>query len=200
MTQTLRERQHQMVRDEILDAAQALVAQKGYGAVSMDELAAHAGISKPTLYKYFPTKEELVIASVLREMKQLLAMFEAPFEGETPLGRLELLLRAMIERQVDADNLALRPWSPDLGQKLHANDEARSYMCRMHNATARLIQAGIAAGEIDPNLEPETMVRAFYALAMSLKFAHYHTPSPVDPQKVITSLVTMFRRAVQSVG
>jgi AcrR family transcriptional regulator len=56
MTLTLRERQKQALREEIMNAAQELVAEKGYGAMSMDELAARVGISKPTLYAHFANK------------------------------------------------------------------------------------------------------------------------------------------------
>jgi AcrR family transcriptional regulator len=56
MTVPLRERRRQLLRDEILQAAAALLNEKGYAAMSMDELAGRAGISKPTLYGYVREK------------------------------------------------------------------------------------------------------------------------------------------------
>lgn len=200
MTQTIKERQRQMVRDEILDAAQSLVAQKGYGTVSMDVLAAHVGISKPTLYSYFPTKEELVLASVLREMKRLLAVFEeAGPDDESPLQRLEQHLRIMINIQVDSETLALRPLSPELSHIIGSNDEACAYIERMSAATEQLVNAGVARGEIDAHLDVPTVVHMFFSMAMSLKFHHPRENLSLDIPRAIETMVTMFRHAVRVV-
>ncbi|MGV3538587.1 MAG: TetR/AcrR family transcriptional regulator [Rufibacter sp.] len=48
------------LRDRILQAALALFFQRGIKAVSMDDVAAHLGVSKKTIYKWFVNKDELV--------------------------------------------------------------------------------------------------------------------------------------------
>ena len=55
--------------DRILDAAQEFIAEKGYAAMNMDELAARAEITKPTLYRYFPSKEDIAIQAVTRLLR-----------------------------------------------------------------------------------------------------------------------------------
>lgn len=198
MSQSLRERHRQMVRDEILDSAQTLVAQKGYAAVSMDELAAQAGISKPTLYSYFTTKEELVVESILRDMRRLLATFEeAGQQGQSPLEHLELLLKTIVELQIRDQTMGLHPWAPELMHMVRHNEEACDYIRRMRVVAGRLIQAGMDCGEIDASLNVPTVIRVLYSMAMSLKFGHEETSEPFDPQHVVQSILTMFRRAVQ---
>ena len=51
-------------RGEILDAALAVFAEKGYTGGSMREIAARVGVSEPALYRYFPGKEALFLALV----------------------------------------------------------------------------------------------------------------------------------------
>ncbi len=51
---------------QILDVAHALFAERGYGAVTMDEVAAEVGVTKPLLYNYFGNKERLFLACVER--------------------------------------------------------------------------------------------------------------------------------------
>ncbi|GGK87180.1 TetR/AcrR family transcriptional regulator [Rufibacter glacialis] len=51
-------------RDRILHQARALFFQKGIKAVSMDDVAAHLGVSKKTLYKWFANKDEVVLESM----------------------------------------------------------------------------------------------------------------------------------------
>lgn len=72
---------------QILDAALRLFLAKGFDLVSTDQIAQEAGVSKATVYAYFPSKEELfseVILSQCAEFTALLpipTLFEGDFEG-----------------------------------------------------------------------------------------------------------------------
>jgi AcrR family transcriptional regulator len=57
-------------REEILAAAVAEFAHRDFHEVLMDDVAARAGVGKGTLYRYFPTKEVLFVAAVLRELSE----------------------------------------------------------------------------------------------------------------------------------
>jgi AcrR family transcriptional regulator len=52
--------------EQTLEAAHALFAERGYAAVTMDEIAAAVGVTKPLLYNYFGNKERLYIACMER--------------------------------------------------------------------------------------------------------------------------------------
>ncbi|MBF8189856.1 helix-turn-helix transcriptional regulator, partial [Nonomuraea sp. K274] len=57
----LRELQRRRVHEAISAAAVSLFLERGFDAVPVTEIAAAAGVSKPTLFKYFPAKEDLVL-------------------------------------------------------------------------------------------------------------------------------------------
>ncbi|NEB03879.1 TetR family transcriptional regulator [Streptomyces sp. SID13726] len=57
----LRERKKQQTYESVSEVAIRLFLEKGFDAVSVAEVAAAAGISKPTLFRYFPAKEDLVL-------------------------------------------------------------------------------------------------------------------------------------------
>jgi AcrR family transcriptional regulator len=57
----LRERKKQRMYQDVSDTAVRLFLERGFDAVSVAEVAAAAGISKPTLFRYFPAKEDLVL-------------------------------------------------------------------------------------------------------------------------------------------
>ncbi|MFG2354228.1 TetR family transcriptional regulator [Streptomyces sp. NPDC048521] len=57
----LRERKRQRMYQDVSDIAVRLFLERGFDAVSVAEVAAAAGISKPTLFRYFPAKEDLVL-------------------------------------------------------------------------------------------------------------------------------------------
>lgn len=59
-----RRRRKEARPQELLDAALALFVEKGFAATRAEEVAAHAGVSKGTLYLYFPSKEDLLKAVI----------------------------------------------------------------------------------------------------------------------------------------
>jgi len=61
---TLRQRRKDARPNELIDAALALFVEKGFAATRSEEVAARAGVSKGTLYLYFPSKEELLKAVI----------------------------------------------------------------------------------------------------------------------------------------
>lgn len=65
----------------ILDAALTVFAAMGYSGATMDAVAAEAGLTKPTLYSYFPSKESLFSAMMLDRRDAMLEVFEHPSPG-----------------------------------------------------------------------------------------------------------------------
>lgn len=79
MTEVPRRQLNRIARQgRILDAALSVFAKSGYSGALMDEIAAQAGLSKPTLYQYFASKEALFAALLLQERDQMLAAFDHP--------------------------------------------------------------------------------------------------------------------------
>jgi AcrR family transcriptional regulator len=78
-------------RDRILNSAYELFSQKGIRAVGVDEVIAHAGVAKATLYKHFPSKTALVLGFLAaREQRWWLEYIEAGARerGDGPKGQL----------------------------------------------------------------------------------------------------------------
>jgi TetR/AcrR family transcriptional repressor of mexJK operon len=81
MTKLPRREQNRLNRERaILDAALKVFAAQGYSAASMDAVAAEAGVTKPTLYSYFPSKESLFQAMMLGKRDVMLDVFEHPLD------------------------------------------------------------------------------------------------------------------------
>lgn len=79
MTALPRRQQNRLNRErQILDAALTVFAGLGYSGTTMDAVAAEAGVTKPTLYSYFPSKESLFQAMMLGQRDVMLDVFSHP--------------------------------------------------------------------------------------------------------------------------
>jgi AcrR family transcriptional regulator len=197
MAGTLRERRRQMLRDEILQAAQALIAEKGFGAMSMDELAAAVGISKPTLYDHFASKDALVVAAATRDMRQLSELIEQQAQDKAPLELLTFVLRAMLQRQMQAQSLGIGPW-PEVFRLLCESQEARDQLARIDQAIVAQVRAAVAGGQIDATLDPAAVVRAFYGLMHALPKSRLSALEIAEPQRTVEDMVRIFVRGVRA--
>jgi AcrR family transcriptional regulator len=81
--------------EQTLEVAHGLFAEKGYAAVTMDEIAAAVGVTKPLLYNYFGNKERLYIACMERAGDALLAAIAGAIgKAENPGDTLGAGVRA----------------------------------------------------------------------------------------------------------
>lgn len=76
-------------REQLLNVGRKLFAEKGFEAVSVEEIAAKANVSKPVVYEHFGGKEGLYAVLVDREMNYLLNSFEDALNGTNPRLLLE---------------------------------------------------------------------------------------------------------------
>ncbi|HEY0261142.1 MAG TPA: helix-turn-helix domain-containing protein [Lacisediminihabitans sp.] len=85
----LRERKRERTRAEILEVARALFLSDGYDETTMEHIAEVAEVGPSTLYRYFPTKDELVLAPIIATVGRLaglLAERPAAEDLDTALG------------------------------------------------------------------------------------------------------------------
>ncbi len=94
-------------REEILDAAMAIFAEKGLHGASTDEIARIAGISQPYIFRLFGTKKQLYLAVVARCFRQTLERFQRAAEGKRGEEALEAIGEAYHEL-LDSDRTYLR--------------------------------------------------------------------------------------------
>jgi AcrR family transcriptional regulator len=197
MTISLRERRRQLLYAEILTAVGEMLSEKGYSAMSMDELAARVGISKPTLYSIFPTKEDLLVETIVHGMDRVAAVIQADQTQRSPLQRLTFILHTVIQMQVSKGALTPRPWSPEVFQLVCMREEVVERMHANETVLVDLIRQGIVSGEINRALDPVLILRAFYAILNALHLPYLGGMGAPNPNAVADTLVTIFERGVR---
>jgi AcrR family transcriptional regulator len=86
-----------IAREHILETATKLFYQHGFRAVGIDKVIAESGVAKMTLYKHFPSKDDLIVAYLQRSNEAWWGWFEEvtkPFEGK-PKKQLEIVFEGV---------------------------------------------------------------------------------------------------------
>ncbi|CAN7152898.1 TetR/AcrR family transcriptional regulator [Devosia sp. LjRoot3] len=149
--------------DEMLDAALAVFAEKGFAATKVDEVARRAGVSKGTVYLYFPSKEALMEGIVRRAVAPIAERAVpdmAQFEGDPRLP-IAMLVHTLQNLLSDPNNLAV----PRLILREIMNFPAiaelyrREVLGKVIPALTALVARGVASGQLR-KIDPEMTVRS----------------------------------------
>jgi AcrR family transcriptional regulator len=139
------ERKHQ-----ILNAAEEVFSQKGFGEARMDDIAEGTGLSKGTLYLYFKSKDELIIAILdrifQREFKQLESLDWATMSAAEGLEKFTDLTIKDITSILRLMPLAYEFMSMAFRNK-YVQQAFRNYLNRYLGILTPMIQRGIDSGE-----------------------------------------------------
>ncbi|MES4902064.1 MULTISPECIES: TetR family transcriptional regulator [unclassified Streptomyces] len=95
----LRERKRQRMYRTISETAIALFLERGFDQVSVADVAAAAEVSKPTLFRYFPTKEDLVLHRFADHEDEAARVVRGRPAGQSPLAALHQHFLAGLERR-----------------------------------------------------------------------------------------------------
>ena len=114
----------QQRREQLLDVGRKLFAEKGFEAVSVEEIAAKAGVSKPVVYEHFGGKEGLYAVLVDREMNHLLDSIQEALTGGSARLLVEQAALALFD-YIDAYPDGFRILVRDAPAP-HPNDETPS--------------------------------------------------------------------------
>ncbi|MFG2627893.1 TetR family transcriptional regulator [Streptomyces sp. NPDC048473] len=153
---SLRERKKQLTYQAVSDAAIAMFLERGFDKVSVAEVAAAADISKPTLFRYFPAKEDLALHRFADHEDEAARVVAARAETESPLDALRRHFLDGLERRDPVTGLCDTPevlafmrllyGTPSLVARMYA------YQGRSEAALARAlgdrVRDKLAAGQI----------------------------------------------------
>lgn len=96
----LRQRKRDLVREAIAHAAWELFAAEGYEGATVAEIARAAGVSRRTFFRYFSSKEDVVVGTSDALAEDVLAAFARRPRGEAPLVAIRRALQPVVEARL----------------------------------------------------------------------------------------------------
>lgn len=153
-------------RRQILDAAIACFARKGFHGTSTNEICAAAGMSPGNLFHYFPNKSALIAAIAEEDRNEMNARFARLAEEDDAIAAIETLATELLSQSADPVYARI---SVEIAAETMSNSEIGGLFAenetRIKADLATLLQRGIDQGQIDPALKPELAATWLIALA-----------------------------------
>lgn len=182
-------------RAAILDAASRVFADEGVGAASIGRIARAAGVTRPTVYAYFDTKETIFAALVGEVRDAFLAAQEVPDTGD-PAAVARAVITSYLELHVR--HLPLLAAIDQRARTDPAVAAARDdLLARVHRRNARFVDRLAAAGRADPVIDADAVSQAITGIVR--RFAELardaHT-SPAARARLTDDAVAAYRRLV----
>lgn len=158
---------HGDLTDRILDAAQRLVFRTGARKMSLSDVATLAGVSRPTIYRYFASKEDLIDAMGKRERRRFTVAMGEAMSGVVGVARLEAavdVVARFVEIQPPGRLLDLEP--------SFAYDQMTAALPMLVEGLVAVLQRCAREGALADAVDPRDLAGAIARTALS----HYIFP------------------------
>jgi AcrR family transcriptional regulator len=189
---------------ELMSAALELFVERGYASTRLDDVARRAGVSKGTVYLYFPSKEELFKAVIREGMVPVLERGEQM--AQTHAGAYADLLRDLVRGWWEL--IGNTPYGgipklmfaecrnfPEIGQFYFSE-----VMQRGHALLEKVINRGVAAGEfrrLDPDLVTRLLIGPVVLLAVWRYSFDFCDSKRLDPDRYLDQHIDLLLHGLQ---
>jgi len=146
-------------RERILEVAKEVFTRDG-AAASLDDIARRSGVGNATLYRHFPTRDDLIEAVYRSEVEKLAAAERRFATTMPPLEALRAWMLLFIDH-IAGKMLIIPAMNTIAGGPLRLLEGSRSLI---HNAFVASVERAIANGDLRPDTDPNDFVRALVGI------------------------------------
>ncbi|MFD7321848.1 TetR/AcrR family transcriptional regulator [Streptomyces sp. NPDC059875] len=161
----LRERKKEQTRQAISEAAIALFLEKGFDAVSVAEIADAADVSKPTLFRYFPAKEDLALHRFADHEDEAARVVSGRPADVSPLDALRAHVLDGLERRDPVTGLCDHPAVLAFQRLLYGTPALVARMYTYQSRSEAALAEALGGGGLDARLAAGQIVAVLRILA-----------------------------------
>jgi AcrR family transcriptional regulator len=151
--------------EAIIDVVNRLLSEKGFDAMTVDEVAFEVGVAKASLYKHFPSKEDLAAAAMVRVMQRAIAELARLDTALAPIDKLKATARWMMQLKLAGEMPNLPSQNSSLRTTMLANTTYIDALMNISDTLGGWIEAAQQAGQISQQLPAITVLYTLYARA-----------------------------------
>ena len=162
---SFKEQMLQAREDAIIGTVNRLLAEKGFEAMTVDEVAADVGIAKASLYKHFPSKEDLACAAMVSVMRRAQAFLDTLAADAPPMEQLRAVVRWTMGLKLAGEMPALPSQNSKLRTTLMASKDYMEGLMDVSDRLGAWIEAAQAQGAMNPQLPAIAVLYTLFARA-----------------------------------
>jgi len=202
---SFKEQMLQVREDAIIAVVNRLLAEKGFEAMTVDEVAFDVGIAKASLYKHFPSKEDLAAAAMVSVMRRTQAFLDTLPADAPPMEQLRTVVAWTMSLKLAGEMPFLPSQNSTLRTTLMDN---KAYMDGLIEVSGRLgawIEAAQAQGTLNTKLPAIAVLYTLFARACDpvlefLKMSELHSDEEIIELVLSTCFDGLRARSDASVG
>lgn len=149
-TTGLRESKKLRTRRQLAATALELFLERGFDAVSVADVAAAAEVSKPTLFRYFPTKEDLLLDRFADHQDEVARIVRDRPAGRTPVGAVHAHFLAALAERDPITGLCDHPEVLAFQRLLYSTASLESRLSHYSDREVELLAAALEAESVPP--------------------------------------------------
>ena len=168
----------------IIQSVNRLLAEKGFDAMTVDEVAAEVGIAKASLYKHFTSKEELACAAMVTAMRKAQEFIQEVSAELPPMDKLKAVTRWTMTLKLQGQMPSLPSQNSSLRATLMASKDYMDGLMEVSDALGGWIEEAQAKGQINKSLPAVAVLYTLFARACDpvlefLKMGEQHTEEQI---------------------
>ena len=168
----------------IIQSVNRLLAEKGFDAMTVDEVAAEVGIAKASLYKHFTSKEELACAAMVTAMRRAQEVIQSTDPQLPPLDKIKAVTRWTMTLKLQGLMPSLPSQNSSLRATLMGSKDYMDGLMEVSDALGGWIEEAQTQGQINQALPPVAVLYTLFARACDpvlefLKMGEQHTDEQI---------------------
>lgn len=173
----------------ILDATTAVLSSKGFDLMTMDDIAGAVGISKPSLYKHFKSKEDLVGEALIRLIDGAIEYMAQLDDALSPIGKLSALLEWALRVRLAGGMPFLPSTSPQVREMLMRNMRYVLKVMKLNGQLEKLVAAAQKTGDLNPDLPSDVILFSYYSRTCDPAAEFLQKFSKMSAEDIVTHML-----------
>jgi len=183
--------------DAILDATTRILGSKGFDLMTMDDVAVEVGISKPSLYKHFKSREDLVTEAMIRLLDGAQEFWDELPKEDKPVEKLSALLEWAMRVRLRGGLPFLPSTSPQVRDTLTKSMRYVAKVFKLNTALSNAVQAAKENGELRSDLPDDVILFSFYSRTCDPAVEYLRIYSKMEEQQIIETMISAYFQGVQ---
>ncbi|QLG87498.1 TetR/AcrR family transcriptional regulator [Chitinibacter bivalviorum] len=175
----------------ILDATTNILKDKGYDLMTMDDVANAVGISKPSLYKHFKSKEDLVGEAMVRLLDGASDFLSGLDQGLSPIATLTALLEWALRVRLEGGMPFLPSTSAHVRDMLMRNLKYVARVIKLNYQLEKLVAKAQKTGDLNPDLPSDVILFSFYSRTCDPAVEFLQRYSKLDNEQIIQHMLAV---------